>query len=158
MGLYEKVKFEAGGRPPAFSSPSEMWDKAVEYFKWCEENPLMEKKLFNFQGEVIDGKVPHLRAMSKAGLCAFLNIGVSTLRDYNQKPEFSAVINAIEQVMYEQKFSGAASGMLKENIIARDLGLADKSETEVSGAIESVTLSKEEYKQTRKEMLSQDDC
>jgi hypothetical protein len=30
--------------------------------------------------------------------------------------------------MYEQKFSGAAAGLLNPNIIARDLGLADKSE------------------------------
>lgn len=134
MSLYKHIKFnESGGRPRAFNSAGEMWDKAVSYFEWCEQNPLSETKLFNFQGEVLDGEVPHLRAMTQTGLCAYLNIGLSTFKDYKNKPEFSAIIEAIEQVMYEQKFTGAASGMLKENLIARDIGLIDKEVEKSSG-------------------------
>lgn len=133
MSLYKQIRFnETGGRPRAFNSPGEMWDKAKEYFAWCESNPIDETKLFSFQGEISSGKAPHMRAMTKAGLCSFLNIGISTLKDYNKKEEYSAVIDAIEQVMYEQKFSGAAAGMLKENIIARDLGIIDKDDDKVT--------------------------
>lgn len=129
MSLYEHIKFDdKGGRPRAFESPQEMWDKAVSYFRWCEENAIDETKLFSFQGEISSGKAPHMRAMTQAGLCSFLNIGQSTYKDYKNKPEFSAVTEAIEQVMFEQKFSGAAAGMLKENIIARELGIIDKEE------------------------------
>lgn len=123
--LWEKVKF---GAPPAFESPEEMWDRAVEYFKWCEENTLNELKIFNNQGEIVSGDVPHMRAMTQAGLCSFLNIGVSTWHDYKKKDNFSEVISKIESIMYEQKFSGAAAGMLNSNIIARDLGLTDKKD------------------------------
>lgn len=123
--LWEKVKF---GAPPAFESPKEMWERAVEYFKWCEENTLNELKIFNNQGEIVSGDVPHMRAMTQAGLCAFLNIGVSTWHDYKKKDNFSEVISKIESIMYEQKFSGAAAGMLNSNIIARDLGLTDKKD------------------------------
>lgn len=133
MSLYEHIKFDdKGGRPRAFESPQEMWDKAVSYFRWCEENAIDETKLFSFQGEISSGKAPHMRAMTQAGLCSFLNIGQSTYKDYKNKPEFSAVTEAIEQVMFEQKFSGAAAGMLKENIIARELGIIDKEEPKES--------------------------
>lgn len=133
MSLYEHIKFDdKGGRPRAFESPQEMWDKAVSYFRWCEENAIDETKLFSFQGEISSGKAPHMRAMTQAGLCSFLNIGQSTYKDYKNKLEFSAVTEAIEQVMFEQKFSGAAAGMLKENIIARELGIIDKEEPKES--------------------------
>lgn len=127
--LWDKVKF---GAPPAFESPEEMWERAVEYFKWCEENTLDESKIFNNQGEIVSGKVPHMRAMTQAGLCAFLNIGVSTWHDYKKKDNFSAVISKVESIMFEQKFSGAAAGLLNSNIIARDLGLTDKTEQKVT--------------------------
>lgn len=39
-----------------------------------------------------------------------------------------AVITQAEAVIYEQKFTGAAADLLNPNIIARDLGLADKKE------------------------------
>lgn len=127
--LWEKVKL---GKPPAFKSPQEMWERAVEYFKWCEENTLDESKIFNNQGVIVSGEVPHMRAMTQAGLCAFLNIGVSTWHDYKKKENYSEVTSSIEAVMYEQKFSGAAAGMLHANIIARDLGLTDKTEQKVT--------------------------
>ena len=120
------------GCPPAFETPEDMWGKALEYFEWCDSNPIDETKLFSFQGEVTSGKAPHIRAMTQAGLCAFLNIGVSTWHDYKKKEEFSEVTSLIESVMYEQKFSGAAAGMLNANIIARDLGLVDKSSSDIS--------------------------
>jgi len=41
---------------------------------------------------------------------------------------FSTVIADIEAVIKSQKFQGAAAGLLNANIIARDLGLADKSD------------------------------
>ena len=54
-----------------------------------------------------------------------------TWQDYTEKDDFSAVTTRIEDIIYEQKFTGAAADLLNPNIIARDLGLADKKE--VSG-------------------------
>jgi hypothetical protein len=127
--LWEVIK---PGKPPAFKSPDEMWNRALEYFKWCEDNAIKEAKIFKTgDDKIIDGEVPHMRAMSQAGLCAFLNISVSTWHNYKAMDEYLEVTATIEQVMFEQKFSGAASGMLNANIIARDLGLAEKSESNV---------------------------
>lgn len=133
MKLWEKIKI---GRPPSFSGPEEMWERAIEYFQDCiDDKSLCEVKAFAYQGEVTQESVPRMRAMTQAGLCAYLNIGVSTWHTYKERDEFLEVTSKIEQIMYEQKFSGAASGLLNANIIARDLGLADKQEITHGGDV-----------------------
>lgn len=47
--------------------------------------------------------------------------------------DFSAVINKIEEIIYQQKFEGAAVGLFNSNIIARDLGLRDKQDLTSNG-------------------------
>ena len=53
-----------------------------------------------------------------------------------QTYEFSSVITRIRETIYQQKFEGAAVGAFNANIIARDLGLADKTinDTTIKGA------------------------
>jgi len=121
-----------GGRPKKFDSPEHLWGCAIEYFEWVEANPLQEEKLFHYQGEVKKETVSKMRAMTVSGLCIFLGIGETTLRDYRDNPQFSRVVHEIDSVMRTQKFSGAAADMLNANIIARDLGLADKQEHTVA--------------------------
>lgn len=148
MELWEVAK-NGVGKPPAFKSPDEMKERAFEYFQWLEENQLKESKPFSSQGDVIYGEITKMRPATQHGLCVFLNIGVSTWHDYKKKPEYSEVTSAIEAVMYEQKFSGAASGFLNPNIIARDLGLKDSSDIEHSGVVHNVTHSAEDYKKAQ---------
>lgn len=130
--LWELVDINRVGRPSAFESPEEMWDRASAYFKWCEDNPIKRHKVMSSMGEVVYGYEEKQRAMTYAGLFIHMNIGESTWYDYKKKPDFSGVVYAIDRVMFEQKFSGAASGEFNANIIARDLGLADKAEIEQS--------------------------
>jgi hypothetical protein len=70
-----------------------------------------------------------MRAMTIAGLCLFLDIDTTTWSLWRKnRSDLFSVITRVEQVIYQQKFSGAASDLLNANIIARDLGLSDKSE------------------------------
>lgn len=137
MELWEVAK-KGVGKPPAFNSPEEMKERAFEYFEWLEENSLRESKPFSSQGEVIYGEISKMRPATQHGLCVFLNIGVSTWHDYKKKPEYSEVTSVIESVMYEQKFSGAATGLLNANIIARDLGLKDGSDIDITSGGEKL--------------------
>ena len=66
--------------------------------------------------------------MTKWGLCNFLDIGISTWEDYRNRDDFSLVCTRAEDIMRQQKFEGASAQLLNPSIIARDLGLADKSE------------------------------
>lgn len=113
------------GRDKIFSTAECLWDSCQEYFQWCEDNPLLEQKVFHAQGELTYATVEKMRAMTMQGLCGFLDIGVSTWHDYRNRNDFSEVITRAEEVIYNQKFSGAAADLLNANIIARDLGLND---------------------------------
>lgn len=125
------------GRDKIFKSPDALWEAACEYFEWCDANPLLEdtiqKVKINGIGEEIQHEpITKMRAYTWEGLELFLD--VSSLRDYKTKEshkDFIQVITRIEKIMYNQKFTGAASGFFNPSIIARDLGLADKSETTV---------------------------
>lgn len=119
------------GRKPIFACPEELWEACVEYFDWVADNPLHEG--IAHQGKVSDDALPKMRAMTIGGLCVFLDIGEQTWRDYGKREDFSGVTTRAEGIIRQQKFEGAAAGLLSANIIARDLGLADKANHEHSG-------------------------
>lgn len=116
------------GRNPIFAHPDELWNAACEYFQWVEDNPLWEDKVTSFQGVNTHEPVAKMRAMTLDGLLLYLDITDPCWRDYKAKQDFSFVTTRIEKTIRSQKFAGAAADLLNANIIARDLGLADKSE------------------------------
>ncbi|EPF5496844.1 DNA-packaging protein [Yersinia enterocolitica] len=118
------------GRNPIFGSPDELWSACTEYFDWIEDNPLYETKAFSFQGAVTQEAIPKMRAMTIIGLCLFLDIDRSTWYALKAKEGFSDITTRAEEVIYNQKFSGAAADLLNANIIARDLGLKEQSQVE----------------------------
>lgn len=123
------------GRDKLFESPESLWESACEYFEWCEENPFQEAQLVSFQGQSVLESVPKIRPFTWDGLETFLD--VYSLRDYKTNAEykdFSQVINRIDKIIRNQKFSGAASGFFNANIIARDLGLREQTDNRLTGA------------------------
>jgi hypothetical protein len=84
--------------------------------------------------------------MTKAGLCFFLGVDEKTFNRYRDgaDQDFCRVALEAEQVIYQQKFAGAAADLLNANIIARDLGLSDKTQTEHSGSIDINKMSDDE--------------
>lgn len=116
------------GRDKIFSTPDCLWASCVEYFQWVEDNPLLEQKIFHAKGQITKDTVSKMRAMTLTGLRLFLGIDAQTWTNYKALEDFIGVITRAEEIIYEQKFTGAAADMLNPNIIARDLGLADKQE------------------------------
>jgi hypothetical protein len=132
------------GRDKLFATPELLWEAACEYFEWCEQNPLMETKAFAYQGEITTAELPKMRAMTLSQLCFYLGCNEAYFRTFkSQLPEnekdFNTVIKEIETIIYNQKFQGAAADLLNANIIARDLGLADRSDL-TSGGEKIITL------------------
>lgn len=119
------------GRNPVFSDPDQLWGAACEYFKWVEENPLWEVKSYQFQGAPVQDLIPKMRAMTIGGLCVFLDIAQQTFLNYKNNPDFLDVCTKIDQIIRDQKLTGAAADLFNASIIARDLGLADKQENNV---------------------------
>lgn len=116
------------GRAPIFPSPEALWEACCEYFEWVEANPLKEAQAFAYQGTVTVHELSKMRAMTVGGLCIFLDISQQAWSEYRTRQGFGEITTRVDEIIRSQKFGGAAAGLLNANIIARDLGLADKSE------------------------------
>lgn len=116
------------GRKPKWSDPKELHAACVEYFQWCEDNPLAIHKVIVVAGDVQDAFTYKVRPFTLFGLCGFLGLSDDTWNRYRSKEELCGVTKDIDKAIYDQKFIGAATEQFNANIIARDLGLADKKE------------------------------
>lgn len=116
------------GRKPTFIDDEALRAAVIEYFEWAEGSPLSEEKLFSYEGKVVRDKISKMQAMTIKGLCVFLDISYQNWTEYRARAAYSEVCEWAEAVIYQQKFTGAAAGLLNPAIIARDLGLADKSD------------------------------
>lgn len=118
------------GRKPLYDSPEKLLDACYQYFKWLDENPLYEAKAFAFQGESWIENVPKRRVPLITALCRFIDVSYSRWNEWGADPDhgFSAIVKEVNQMVRDQKFEGAASDFFNANIIARDLGLAEKND------------------------------
>lgn len=119
------------GRDRIYTKPEELADAANGYFQFCIDNPMLSEELFHSQGLVTSAQAKKMRPFTLTGLCNYIDIAVSTFQSYEKNPDFSAIITRIRQIIETQQFEGAASGFLNPNIIARKLGLTDKSEVRI---------------------------
>lgn len=119
------------GRPPRYT-PKTLLEKANQYFQWCINHPMQKEEIIKYKEHYERVNVSLLRAYTIEGLCSFCDIHKSIFYEYEKKIEFQDVITYVRGVIYKQKFEGASSGLLKENIIIRDLKLKDTSEIEHS--------------------------
>jgi len=135
------------GRDKIFANADLMWEAACEYFEWVENNPLSEAIVY--QGELSEKEKPLMRAMTIGGMCIQWGTDSEYLSHFEKnldldKPEskdFLRVIKNIREVIKTQKFEGASAGLLNPNIIARDLGLADKVANDHTSSDGSMTPS-----------------
>jgi hypothetical protein len=128
------------GRDILFKTPKLLWEAATEYFEWIEKNPLIE---VDYKGKDADRvEMPHTMPFTIHGLCLYLDVNVQYFTDFEQaqkakktklSKDFSLVVTRIRETIYNQKFSGAACGFYNPSIIARDLGLTDKTDITTNG-------------------------
>lgn len=101
----------------------------ISYFDWCHDNPLYVDELVTFQGSATHEPVAKMRAMTNVGLCMHIGISRDTWSHWRAtREDLREVIAWADDVVYRQKFEGAAAGLLSQAIVARDLGLADRRE------------------------------
>ena len=118
----------AGGRPNAIESPEDFERMALDYIDWVKNNPVMKTITASFQGEISFRKVPHTRGMTQFGLAAHMGIGLSTLKDYGQREEFSAIYKRIDTIIKSWNADLALTGEISPSLVARLDGHTDKQE------------------------------
>lgn len=132
-----KERGKTFGRPKRIT-PEELYTEAIEYFEWCEDNPLPEQKIFHAQGIVTKDTIFHKRPYTYNGLYLYTGLNSSTYHEYKSYSDYSDVIKFIDDSIRENKYIGAAAGYFNANIIARDLGLRDSQDVDqkVSGNLQ----------------------
>lgn len=118
------------GREKIFKTPEQLWEAACEYFDHVDQNPfLIEKKTTNSKEETTQEEY-RKKPYTLMGLCLYCGANSDFWRQFRASApsDFSTVIKQIEEIIYTQKFAGASAGLFNANIIARDLGLSEKSE------------------------------
>lgn len=126
------------GRDRIFSNPDDLWEAACEYFEWCDNNPFEE---LDYRGKDASPVTLYkMRAYTIRELCLHLDCNTQWLNQFKKAvsesdkqidKDFYLIITRIEDVIYTQKFTGSAAGLLVATIISRELGLAEKQEVKV---------------------------
>ena len=125
---WDKQTFKVG-RKLRFKNAKELWEAAKLYFAWCIDNPIYDDKLtISKKDEVTDRKV-RIRAFTVYRMCSFIGISYKNYCVYRKRGgAFSDTCETIDTIIREQKFEGAAAGIFNAMIIARDLGLKEKTD------------------------------
>lgn len=127
------------GRDKIFESPVILLEACYEYF---EHQSKQSWNKTDFKGrEVVEVLIPTASPFTLTGLCLFLGVNTKYFSDFENgldvknneiDKDFSEVVTHIREAIFTQKFEGAAVGAYNPNIIARDLGLIDKSENKLT--------------------------
>lgn len=128
------------GRDRLFKNPQELWKAICEYFQWCDNNPLKKQEILKYRDsyEKVDSDL--LRPYTLNGLCLYLGCNLKYFhhfensvkdKDDELSNDFSNIITRAREIIYNQKFEGAAANLFNANIIARELGLSEKNENTV---------------------------
>lgn len=127
------------GRPKNFETPEELWEYYEDYRQDILDNPIIEQKWVGKEG--VEVEVKHFKPPNWGGFEVFLfKAGIGNARSYvdldryrrnvdGAYGNFIGIIRAIGRDMFDRKFSGASVNEYNQNIIARELGLADVQET-----------------------------
>lgn len=130
------------GRDRLFANAALLWESAIEYFAWCDENPWKSsetttKKVMGGIIEKSEKEKPTQRPYTIEGVTLYCCASLVWWRSFkaNLDPDnrpgdkdFLSVIEEIEQIIYQNQLEGATVGAFNANIIARKLGLVDKIE------------------------------
>lgn len=126
------------GRDKLFATPELMWEAACEYFQWCIDNPIISTETTTGTNGSFTKEIPKTRPFTMEGVCHYMDCNTAYFRNFKVQSseinkDFNTVITRIEETIYRQKFEGAAIGNYNANIIARDLGLKDTQDLNVTG-------------------------
>jgi len=118
-------------------SPIEMANLFLKYSEYEKGRPKFENVLHQKTGQII--AVPREVPLTWNGFEIWLSENgiIEKIDDYKadkdgRYKEYADIITRIGKIIYHDKYNGAAAGIFNPNIIARDLGLADKKDLQHS--------------------------
>lgn len=172
------------GRDKLFATPELLLEACQEYFNWVDAHPWYKVEQIKkpYQEEYYDkgvkktrwvtiAKIPTVRPYTIQGLCNYLDCNSVWFNQFetaiNKKLEaagpenaddetkgFSKILTHVREMIYQQKFEGAAVGAFNASIIQRDLSLVDKTDITSNGKDVMADKSDEDLKKLLENTLS----
>lgn len=127
------------GRPPKYN-PTSLWKKFVEYVEHSRNNPARTEQPFG-TGFIVVGSAE--RPLTLLNFYLFAGIDRKTFAGYEENDAFFPITTRIRDVIFSQKFDGAARGVFKDNLIARDLGIGER--LDIAGSFDPTKPIKVEF-------------
>lgn len=118
------------GRDKIFSTPELLWEACCEYLEATDKRKWLKTE-FNGK-DAIECKIPNETPYTWTGLYLFLDIDHKTWVDYENREGFIPICTRVRNIIYTQKFEGAAVGAFNSNLIARDLQIRDNTSTDLN--------------------------
>lgn len=118
-------------------TPDALWEEAVSYFEWISKKVWNKKEAIKsgeMAGTLMD--VPTSTPMSITSFCLYADIDENTFQRYEKEENYKdywAITKRIKGIIESQQFEGATVGAYNPNIIARKLGLGDKTDITTNG-------------------------
>lgn len=119
------------GRDKIFSTPEILWESCEEYFESVDARKWHKTEFHGKDAEKC--MIPNATPYTWTGLYLFLDISHTTWQDYEKREDFIAICTRVRNIVYTQKFEGAAVGAFNAQIISRDLGLKDSTDITSAG-------------------------
>ncbi len=121
------------GKPKYIESPQKLWELFCEYVEHERNSPLYRRDYVGKDGDERD--TPLQVPITFEGFeCYLADLGIITdLGDYasnknGKYADYSTIITRIRKNCFVQNFKGASVGIFNHNIIARKLGLVEKTD------------------------------
>jgi len=121
-------------KPKLIATPEILWQLFKDYVKHERDNPMSKREYVGKDG--IEKDTPLETPITFMGFECWLadEDYIKDLGDYQSDKggrysEYATIITRVENNCFVHNFKGAAVGLFNANLIARKLGIADKTET-----------------------------
>lgn len=115
-------------------TPEELVKAVDAYFKYIEKTPVLVETLQKVRvskdlDEIKAVPRRHRKPATVTGLALFMGITRNALHSYSIAAEYKEAYEYARMRIENQLFEGGVTGQFEPNLIARTLGLAEKTET-----------------------------
>lgn len=129
------------GRDHKFT-PQQIWDEFETYRIHIQDNRWFKNEAIksgDMAGTIVS--IPMTTPMSIEGFCVFAEMALQTFYSYEKHDDFVEIMSHIRLIIENQQLEGAIVGAFNPNIIARKLGLSEKTDVTTNG--ESLNINKQ---------------
>ncbi|QVW27725.1 terminase small subunit [Hafnia phage Pocis76] len=119
-------------------TPEQVFELAIRYFTWAEENHIKATETAAFQGVVRESRIHKPRIFTINGFRLFCGFSSGTIDKWRKTDGFKDVMEFVDGVIYEQKFQLAANGIVNSSFIGKDLGIDNAPAVSVENNVTTV--------------------